>query len=100
MSMRRMRRRRLPSFRAAKSDPKLCAQIFGGHIRHCRELDGRPIEELAPWSGLSPAEWVAMEAGEQPLMLEHVLLLATVLNLGDSWLAVLLSLFAGTQQQN
>ena len=100
MSRIRIRRhRRLPAFRRASSDPQTCARYFGELIRSCRELDGRPIEELAPWAGLSPEGWEAIEAGEAPIVLEQVLLLATALRLGDSWLVPLLSFAAGAQER-
>jgi hypothetical protein len=54
--------RRLPAFRPSSADPKLCAQLFGELIRHCRELDGRPLEEIVTWACLSPEEWEAIEA--------------------------------------
>ena len=94
------RQRRLPAFRPASLDPQTCARCFGELIRSCRELDGRPIEELVSWAGLSPEEWQAIEAGQAPpVCLEQVLLLATALHLGDSWLVPLLSLGAGTQER-
>jgi DNA-binding XRE family transcriptional regulator len=96
MSM--MRRRRLPAFRPASADPKLCAQRFGELIRHFRELDGRPIEELAPWAGVTREGWEAIEAGQAEVSLEHVLLMAAVLHLGDSCLVPLLSYAAGAQE--
>jgi len=92
-------RRRLPAFRPSSSDPRLCARHFGELIRHCRELDGRPLEELASTAGLSPEGWVAIEAGQEQIALEQVLLLVTALHLGDSWLVPLLSLAAGAQEQ-
>jgi hypothetical protein len=99
MSRIRIRRhRRLPAFRRAGSDPKHCAKLFGELIRHFRELDGRPIEKLAPSAGLSPEGWEAIEAGQAQFCLEQVLLLATVLHLGDSYLVPLLSLGAGAQE--
>ena len=91
-------RRRLPAFRSTSADPGFCARLFGDHIRHCRCLDGRPIEELAPMAGLSPAEWEAIEAGHAPCTVEQVLMLASVLRLGDSWLKVLLRLCARANQ--
>ena len=93
------RQRRLPAFRPASLDPQTCARCFGELIRSCRELDGRPIEELAPWAGLSPEGWEAIEDGRAPVCLEQVLLLATALHLGDSWLVPLLSLGAGAQER-
>jgi hypothetical protein len=98
MSMARLPRR-LPAFRPATFPPEICARHFGELIRHCRELDGRPVEELTSWAGLTPEGWKAIEAGEVlPIVLEQVLLMAAVLQLGDSWLAPLLSLAAGTSQ--
>jgi len=92
MSM--IRSRRLPAPRLNAADPRLCARLFGELIRHCRELNGRPLEELAPLAGLSPAEWEAIEAGQAPDTVEQVLLLATALRLGDSWLPPLVHLCA------
>ena len=89
--------RRLPAFRTTSADPKLCARLFGELIRHCRDLDGRPLVELAPLAGLEPAEWEAMEAGQAPDTVEQVLLLATALRLGDSWLVPLLRLCTQAQ---
>jgi hypothetical protein len=86
--------RRLPAFRPTSADPMLCAELFGDLIRHCRELDGRPLEELAPQAALTPAEWEAIEAGPAPDTVEQVLLLVTALRLGDSWLVPLLRLCA------
>jgi Helix-turn-helix domain len=97
MSMRRPRR--LPAFRPSHADPKLCGQLFGKLIRSCRELDGRPLEELARWAGLKPAEWEAIEAGQAPDTVEQMLMLVMALNLGDSWLPPLLSLCARAQEK-
>jgi Helix-turn-helix domain len=97
--MSKMRPRRLPAFRPTSADPRLCARRFGGLIRHCRDLDGRPLEELAPLAGLAPAEWEAIEAGRAPDTVEQVLLLATALRLGDSWLVPLLRLCARAQEK-
>lgn len=95
MSRFRLRRgRRLPAYRPTTADPKLCGQLFGDMIRHCRKLDGRSIEELAPLAGLKPAEWEAIEAGHAPEVVETMLMLATALHLGDSWLPRMLQLCA------
>ena len=91
--------RRLPAFRPTRSDPTLCGQLFGQLIRNCRDLDGRPLEELAPQAGLAPAEREAIEAGQAPGTVEQVLLLAMALRLGDSWLVTLLRLCARAQEK-
>ena len=100
MSRIRIRRhRRLPAFRRASSDPQTCARYFGELIRSCRELDGRPIEELAAWPGLTREQWEAVETGQARVSMGHVLLLAGVFNLSDRWLARLLSFAAGAQER-
>lgn len=97
--MSKMCPRRLPACRPTSADPELCARRFGNLIRHCRELDGRPIEELAPLAGLSRAEWEDTEAGQAPDTVEQVLFLATALRMGDSWLPRMLSLCARAQDR-
>lgn len=97
--MSKMCPRRLPAFRPTSADPQLCARLFGELIRHCREMDGRPLEELAPSAGLAPAEWEAIGAGQAPDTVEQVLWLATALRLGDSWLVPLLRLCAQAQEK-
>ncbi|MGO8759949.1 MAG: helix-turn-helix domain-containing protein [Terracidiphilus sp.] len=79
--------------------PNTAPSSSGGRIRHCRDLDGRPLEELAPLAGLAPAEWEAIEAGQAPDTVEQVLMLATALRLGDSWLVPLLRLCARAQEK-
>lgn len=93
-----MHPRRLPAVHPTSADPRLCARLFGGLICHCRELDGRPVEELAPLAALTPAEWEAIEAGQAPDTVEQVLLLATALRLGDSWLVPLVRLCARAKE--
>jgi transcriptional regulator with XRE-family HTH domain len=93
-----MCQRRLPGFQPATGNPRLCSRLFGELIRHCREQDGRPLEELGRLAGLTPAQWGSIEAGQSPDCVEQVLLLATALRLGDSWLAALLRLCAQAQE--
>jgi hypothetical protein len=71
-----------------------CAKAFGEHIRQLRLFDRRPIEQLAPQAGLSVSEWHAIENGELRLAWEQVLMLATVLHLGRSWMSYLFRLSA------
>ena len=71
-----------------------CAEAFGAHIHSARLQDGRCLEELAPQAGLTVAEWEAIEAGQLPLAWEQVLMLATVLRLGRSWMPYLRKLCA------
>ena len=71
-----------------------CARILGEHIRTARERDGRPLEKLAPLAGLTVEDWLAIEDGQLQLAWEQVLMLATVLRLGRSWMPYLLRLSA------
>jgi len=89
--------RRLPALLPASADPSLCARLFGDLIRHLRELDGRPVEELAPIAGLTVQEWESIEAGQAPEIVEQVYLLALALELGDAWQRPLVYLCAQAQ---
>ena len=84
--------RRSPAYR------RLCAQIFGGHIRTLRVRDGRPLAELAPKAGLTVEEWRQIEAGQTAYAWECVLLMATALELDRSWLRYFARLYQGAQE--
>jgi transcriptional regulator with XRE-family HTH domain len=87
--------RSLPDVRPHRgANPHFSAQLFGELIRDRRDSDGRSLEELAPLAGLTPAEWVAIEEGEAPGLVEQVYLLAAALRLGDSWLVPMVRLCA------
>ena len=69
-----------PEYRAAS------ARSLGDYIRIARKRDGRPLEELAPLAGLTTEEWTEIEEGRLQPAWEAVLMLATVLRLGRSWM--------------
>ncbi|HEV2133493.1 MAG TPA: helix-turn-helix domain-containing protein [Terracidiphilus sp.] len=85
--------RRSPAYR------RLCAQIFGDHIRTLRVRDGCPLAELAPKAGLTVEEWQQIEAGQTAYAWECVLLMATALELDRaSWLPYFAQLYQGAQE--
>lgn len=84
-------KKRLPSPYVSPQD---YARNLGEIIRAIRLRDGRPLEELAPQAGLTPAGWEEVEAGQPPCW-ELVLLMAHALRLGPSWRPYLARLCAG-----
>jgi DNA-binding XRE family transcriptional regulator len=86
-----------PSPRSAALDipehRQLCARMLGEYIRMARKGDGRPLEELAPSAGLTVEEWTEIEEGRLQPAWEAVLMLATVLRLGRSWMPYLRRLY-------
>jgi len=75
--------------------PQACAEHLGGLIRSARSMNDRPLEEIAPLAGLTAPEWERIEAGQAPDTWEQILLIASVLYLGRSWMPYLLRLWAG-----
>lgn len=56
----------LSSSRRAVFERKAWGQLFGDLIRGVREHDGLSLEEVAGRSGMTVAEWEAVEAGQVP----------------------------------
>ena len=97
--MSKMHGRRLPAFRPTHADPRLCAELFGELVRHLRELEDRPIEELARAAGMTPADWEQVEGGHAPQAVEQLVWMAAALHVGDKLLAHMLSLCARAAEE-
>jgi len=95
MSSRITRHHRRRLIRASLTSPKLCAEVLGQHIQAIRLRDGRPLEEIALRAALTVPEWEAIEAGQVPDTWEQICLIASALDLGQSWAPYLHRLYAG-----
>jgi hypothetical protein len=74
------------------------ARQFGELVQLARERDGRPLEELAPLTGLTVPGWEAIEAGQVPDTWEQVCLIVSALHLGRIWRRYLLDRYVGAKQ--
>lgn len=85
--------------RSITPDPRFCARTLGGFIQGARNIDDRPLAEIAPLAALTVDEWLAIEAGQAPDTWEQVLLIAQVLRRGPMWLSYLAKLYKGAKKQ-
>ena len=80
-------------------DPRLSARLLGEFVQRARNLDDRPIEQIAPLAALTVDEWLAIEAGEAPDTWEQLLLMGHALHCGPMWMSYLAKFYKGARQQ-
>jgi len=81
-------------------DPRRCAQHVGDLILSARNLDGRPLEEVAPLAGLTVDEWLELEAGgAADFCWETILLIRQVLRCDATWMAYVAKFYKAAQSQ-
>ena len=85
--------------RSVTASPEVCAKVLGEYIQFARQRDGRPLEEIAPLAGLTPAEWEEIEGGRAPDCWEYICLIANALHIGRSSMPWLMKLYIDAMKQ-
>jgi hypothetical protein len=88
------------TFTPSTPDPRRCAQVLGDLIQAARNIDGRPLEKIAPMAGLAVEDWLAIEAGgAADFCWEQMLLIGQVLGRGSSWMSYVTRFYKGAARK-